>query len=58
MNNNNYYCQQHVCSHIDGCMRSWKNMPYGKIYKTKVFQENKDRKCKYLTYEKVVLKCK
>lgn len=56
MNNNNYYCQQHVCSHIDGCMRSWKNMPYGKIYKTKVFQENKDRKCKYLTYEKVVLK--
>lgn len=50
------YCQQHVCSHIDDCMRSWKNMPRGHIYECHVFHPKNDGKCDYYTDE--ILKIK
>ena len=46
-----YYCQQHVCSQINECMRSWKNMPRGTIFVTMVYSENKNGNCKYYTEE-------
>lgn len=50
---NKYYCQQHVCSHIDDCIRSWKNMPMGKIYETLVYHEDKNGNCKHFTIERI-----
>lgn len=49
------YCQQHVCKHIDGCMRSWKNMPRGHRFETYVFHPI-NNKCEY--YSDEILKIK
>lgn len=50
------YCQQHVCKHIDDCMRSWKNMPRGRRFETHVFQPANGMKCEY--YSDEILKIK
>lgn len=48
-----YYCQQHVCSQINECMRSWKNMPRGIIFKTKTYHEHQQTGCPHFTNKSI-----